>query len=85
MTAAGVNIKATSQSLGHANIGITLDIYSHLLPSLGKSAAERFDKLLKPWLAEDVGKMSANIDDSDTRLEGFEPTNLGSEDRCSVR
>ena len=86
MIAAGVNIKAISQSLGHANIGITLDTYSHLLPGMGKMAAERFDKLLKPWLdSEDVGKMSANDGSPDTRLGGFEPTTLGSEDRCSVR
>ena len=86
MIAAGVNIKAISQSLGHANIGITLDTYSHLLPGMGRTAAERFDKLLKPWLdGEDVGKMSANGDNSDTRLGGFEPTTLGSEDRCSIR
>ncbi len=56
MLAAGVNAKAISESLGHANIGTTLDIYSHLLPGVGKSDAERFVKLLKPWLAEDVGK-----------------------------
>jgi len=62
MTAVGVNVKAISQSLGHANIGITLDTYAHLLPGAGKSAGECFDKLLKPWLveAEDVGKMLAN-------------------------
>jgi hypothetical protein len=80
-------VKAISQSMGHANIGITLDTYSHLLPGMGRTAAERFDKLLEPWLieAEDVGKMSATGEDSDTRLEGFEPTTLGSEDRCSVR
>jgi hypothetical protein len=86
MVAAGVNIKVISQSMGHANIGITLDTYSHLLPGMGKTAAERFDKLLKPWLeCEDVGKMSAKEDDSGMRLEGFEPTTLGSEDRCSIR
>ena len=86
MIAAGVNIKAISQSLGHANIGITLDTYGHLLPGMGRTAAERFDKLLKPWLSgENVAKMSPTQDDSDTRLEGFEPTTLGSEDRCSIR
>jgi hypothetical protein len=48
---------------------------------MGRTAAERFDKFLKPWLSEeDVGKMSAREDDLDTRLEGFEPTTLGSED-----
>jgi integrase len=86
MLAAGVNVKAISESLGHANIGITLDIYSHLLPGVGRTAAERFDKLLKPWLGDiDVGKMSAKGDDLGARLEGFEPTTLGSEDRCSIR
>jgi len=52
MIAAGVNIKAISQSLGHANIGITLDTYGHLLPGVGRTAAERFDKFLKPWPGE---------------------------------
>lgn len=53
----GVNVKAISQSMGHANIGITLDTYSHLLPGMGRTSVERFDKLLKPWLDEkDVGK-----------------------------
>ncbi len=87
MLAAGVNIKAISQSLGHANIGITLDIYGHLLLGMSRIAAECFDKLLKPWLSqkENGGKMVASEDESGTRLEGFEPTTLGSEDRCSVR
>ena len=57
MLAAVVNVKAFSQSMGHANIGITLDTYSHLLPGISKTAAERFDQLLKPWLdGENVGK-----------------------------
>jgi integrase len=57
MLAAGVNIKVISQSLGHANIGITLDTYGHLLPSMAKTAAEQFDNLLKPWLNEEnVGR-----------------------------
>ena len=68
-----------------ANIGIILDTYSHLLPTMGKTAAERFERLLKPWLDSDVGKVLAREDEPDTRLEGFEPTTLGSEDRCSVR
>ena len=84
MLAAGVNVKVISQSMGHANIGITLDTYSHLMPSMGRAAAERFDKLLEPWLDEkNVGKMSANQRELDARLEGFEPTTPGSEDRCS--
>jgi integrase len=48
MLVVGVNVKTISQSMGHANIGIILDTYAHLLPGMGKSAAECFDKLLKP-------------------------------------
>ena len=86
MLAAGVDVKVISQSLGHANIGITLDTYAHLLPGMGKAAAERFDKLLKPWLSQKAngGKMVARSDELDTRPGGFEPTTLGSEDRCSL-
>ncbi len=48
---------------------------------MGKAAAERFEKLLKPWLSEENGgKMVAKPDELGTRLEGFEPTTLGSED-----
>ena len=80
MLAAGVDVKVISQSLGHANIGITLDTYAHLLPGMGKAAAERFEKLLKPWLSEENGgKMVAKPDEIGTRLEGFEPTTPGSE------
>ncbi len=32
-----------------------------------------------------VGKMLAKEDNPNARLEGFEPTTLGSEDRCSIR
>jgi integrase len=32
-----------SERLGHANISITLDTYSHVLPGLQEAAAERFD------------------------------------------
>ena len=56
MLAAGVNIKAISQALGHANVSITLNVYSHLLPTTGKTAAHRFDSLLEPWLSDNVGK-----------------------------
>jgi integrase len=61
MLAAGVNVKALSQSLGHSNVSITLGIYSHLLPGTGKSAAEQFDKLLNPYLKEGAAKKSVAI------------------------
>ena len=36
---ANVHPKVVSERLGHANIGITLDTYSHVLPDLQKTAA----------------------------------------------
>jgi len=45
MLKAGVHPKVVSERLGHANIGITLDIYSHVLPGLQEAAAEKFDRL----------------------------------------
>jgi len=35
-----VNPKIVSERLGHANIGITLDTYSHVLPTMQKQAAD---------------------------------------------
>jgi len=32
--------------LGHASIALTLDTYSHTIPSMGREAAERLDALL---------------------------------------
>lgn len=39
----GIHPKIVSERLGHANI--TLDTYSHVIPSMQKEAAESFDKL----------------------------------------
>ena len=42
----GVHPKIVSERLGHANIQITLDTYSHLLPGMQEAAALRFDEVL---------------------------------------
>jgi len=47
MLKAGVHPKVVSERLGHANIGITLDIYSHVLPGLQEAAAEKFDRIFE--------------------------------------
>jgi integrase len=41
----GVHPKVVSERLGHASIGITLDTYSHVLPSMQAQAVEAFDEL----------------------------------------
>ena len=42
----GVHPKIVSERLGHANIAITLDTYSHVLPGLQEEAARRFAEAL---------------------------------------
>ncbi|MDR7076163.1 integrase [Neobacillus niacini] len=38
-----VHPKIVSERLGHSNVGITLDLYSHAIPSLQEQAVEIFD------------------------------------------
>jgi hypothetical protein len=41
----GVHPKVVSERVGHASIGITLDTYSHVLPTMQEQAALAFDEL----------------------------------------
>jgi len=59
----GVHPKIVSERLGHANIGITLDTYSHVLPGLQERAAEHFDNLV---IRENGDKMVAKSCDLDS-------------------
>jgi integrase len=47
MLSAGVHPKIASERLGHSNIGITLDIYSHVMPGMQADAAEQVDVALQ--------------------------------------
>ncbi|OPX88084.1 MAG: Tyrosine recombinase XerS [Pelotomaculum sp. PtaB.Bin104] len=42
----GVPLKVISDRLGHSSIAVTGDIYSHLLPGMGREAAQGFEKFL---------------------------------------
>lgn len=46
LLSAGVNPKIVSERLGHASIVLTLDTYSHVLPSMQKGAADKLEQLL---------------------------------------
>ncbi len=43
---AGINIKVVSETLGHATVGFTLDVYSHAIPAMQEEAAEQFASLI---------------------------------------
>jgi integrase len=62
----GVHPKIVQERLGHANIAVTLDTYSHVLPGLQEAAALRFDEglvlsrdepLASSFPAEAVGRV----------------------------
>jgi len=46
LLAAGENPKVVSERLGHANITLTLDTYSHVLPDMQKEAAAKLEEML---------------------------------------
>ena len=46
LLAEGVHPKVVQEMLGHSSISVTLDIYSHVLPSMQADAAEKMDRLL---------------------------------------
>jgi integrase len=46
MLSHGVHPKVVSEMLGHSSVGITLDLYSHVTPTLQREAAEKIGKAL---------------------------------------
>ena len=49
----GENPKVVQERLGHAQVGTTLDIYSHVTPDLQKDAAKRFDESMEMAMEPD--------------------------------
>jgi integrase len=52
----GIHPKIVQERLGHATIGTTLDIYSHVAPSLQAAAALAFDQVLSSGDKSEVRK-----------------------------
>jgi integrase len=42
----GVHPKIVQERLGHSSIVLTMDTYSHVIPSMQSNAAEKMDSLL---------------------------------------
>jgi integrase len=49
---AGVHPKIVSEALGHASVAFTLDVYSHVIPSMREAAATAIQQALGRELAE---------------------------------
>jgi integrase len=56
MLASGTHIKVASERLGHSKVGITLDLYSHVLPGMQEDAAAKIDAAFRA--AQDADKMA---------------------------
>ena len=50
LLASGVHPKVASERLGHSKVGITLDLYSHVLPGMQEDAAARVDDAVRAAL-----------------------------------
>ncbi len=45
MISMGVNVKVVQEVLGHSKVNMTLDTYTHVLPSMQQDATQRLDNL----------------------------------------
>jgi integrase len=48
LLAHGISARMVMETLGHSNISTTMDIYSHVMPSLRHEAADAMDRVLVP-------------------------------------
>ncbi len=48
LLSANVHPKIVQERLGHSSIVLTMDTYSHVIPSMQDEAADKLDKLLSP-------------------------------------
>ena len=46
LLSAGEHPKVVSERLGHASITLTLDVYSHVLPTMQESASQKMESIL---------------------------------------
>jgi integrase len=57
LLAAGIHPKIASERLGHSKVGITLDLYSHVMPGMQSEAATKIDALISGALEQHKNKL----------------------------
>jgi len=68
----GVHPKVVQELLGHSNIAMTLNIYSHVLPSLQQEAMERLSDLLSRQDDQEDGRRDSEGGSEDGEGDGGE-------------
>jgi len=81
----GIHPKVASKRLGHGKVGITLDLYFHVLPGIQEDAAAKVDATLKqpigsPRNAQDWPTVALIL--RERKMHQFRP---GGEDRVAIR
>lgn len=57
----GIHPKVVSERLGHSTVGITLDVYSHVLPDMQEEAARRLDAALRLAMSQSVREPESDL------------------------
>jgi integrase len=93
------NPKVVSERLGHSTVMLTLDTYSHVLPSMQRAASDKLENILfgktgthlahKQESANEKGHQPATLNSVDSEFElvardGVEPPTRGFSVRCST-
>lgn len=60
MLAQGEHPRVVMETLGHSQISMTMNTYSHVIPALQREAAGRMDQLLARPTTVDVGELSSH-------------------------
>jgi integrase len=63
LLAANVHPKVVSERLGHSSINITLDVYSHVLPTMQEAASEKLEQMLSS------GTLQAHKNGQESQIE----------------
>jgi len=56
----GVSVKVVQERLGHSGAGLTLNVYSHVIPGMQKEAAQKMDEITA---IIDVNELLEKIED----------------------
>jgi hypothetical protein len=59
--AAGVELKVISERLGHSTLGITADLYTHVVPTVGRAAANRIGEVFAPAAKKTDGGLPRGV------------------------
>ncbi len=71
---AGIHPKIVQERLGHSDVAITLNVYSHVMPTLGRDGAEQLRDVLRGDARADNGDSDAGeAETDDATAPGTDP------------